>query len=242
MKTVILVIVEGESDSEALYPWLKKIGKEFNILFEITHGDVFTKKENKGKSPRNVIGSEIAKFKQKSKIRDENILAVFQLTDTDGVFISDENIVIDQSVTKLQYTDSQILVKDTAHQDQTRKRNDQKRTFLIALSRTAKIKKSIYQIYYFSRNLEEITHNNPNLSEDDKVSEAENFSDSFVSVIEFEKFFNNKEFAVEGDYQQTWEFITKKCNSLNRYSNFHLLFASMKSMLEERDHGTNRLK
>jgi len=40
----------------------------------------------------------------------------------------------------------------------------------------------------------------------------------------FVEFIRNEEFAVQGEYRETWEFIKLNGNSLKRYSNFQLFF------------------
>ena len=40
----------------------------------------------------------------------------------------------------------------------------------------------------------------------------------------FISFLRDNDFAIPGDYNETWKFIKKDCNSLNRYCNFHLYF------------------
>lgn len=54
-------------------------------------------------------------------------------------------------------------------------------------------------------------------------------SDDFAELYEgrldeFIDFISDKSIAVEGSYKQTWKFIEKGTNSLNRYSNMHLIF------------------
>jgi len=234
MRKIVLLIFEGDSDSFALYDWLYKIGNAFDVQFEVLDGDPFSNYDNQGKSSKNIVGAIVAKFKKDRKIRDEDILAVFQLTDTDGVFIPAGNIIFDRtSVEQKKYMTDKIVTKNERSQKLIAQRNEHKRNHLIALTRTKMIRKAVYEIYYFSRNLDAIIHNSADISYSDKITAAEAFSDSFASETEFEQFFNNKEFAVAGDYKETWDFITQGCNSLNRYSNFHLLFASLRVLLEE---------
>jgi len=232
-KSIILVIAEGLSDKDALYPWLKIIGKEFNVRFKIMHGDPFSNRKSVSESSEDIVDAIFSKFQEVSKLTDDDILAIFQLTDTDGVFIPDESVIIDPTITKLKYELDKILVKDVEHRDEIIQRNTQKSNHLTELLRIEFLRKSIYQIYYFSRNLDAIVHNNADLPKSKKVSYSEKFSDSFTDEIEFEQFFNSDNFAVTGDYKGSWDFIAQGCNSLNRYSNFHLLLAFLKSLLEE---------
>jgi len=231
-KSIILVIVEGLSDKDALYPWLSIIGKEINVRFKIMHGDPFSNRKNINDSSLDIIDAILSKFQKISKLTNDDILAIFQLTDTDGVFIPNENVLIDQTITKLKYDFDKIFVKDIEHRAEIIQRNEQKSNHLTKLAKVKFFRKSIYQIYYFSRNLDAVVHNNADLQKSKKISHSEMFSDSFINEIEFANFFSSGEFAVTGDYNESWDFITQGCNSLNRYSNFHLLLASLKSLLE----------
>ena len=233
-RPIVLVIVEGSSDEAALFDHLEAIVLVFDVRFEVLHGDVLTDMHNTNKTAKNIIGAIVADYKNKRKLGDDDILAVIQLTDTDGVFIPETSVLFDSTLEKrLKYTCEEIIVSDKKRQNLIIQRNGFKSKKLLALSRTKKINKAVFYIYYFSRNLDAIIHNNADLSDSEKITAAEEFSDSFANEIEFEQFFHNKDFAVVGDYQKSWNFITQGCNSLNRYSNFHLLFASLRSLFEE---------
>lgn len=83
-----------------------------------------------------------------------------------------------------------------------------------------------YKIYFNSCNLEHVLYNQ---LKDFTDAEKEEMSDDFAEmyegkVDEFIDFISNKPIAVEGNYRQTWKFIEKGTNSLNRFSNMHLIF------------------
>jgi len=82
-----------------------------------------------------------------------------------------------------------------------------------------------YQVYYFSCNLEHVLHDNPNVKDENKSKKAEEFEERFYNrEQEFLEFIGNDEFAVAGNYEETWDFIRENNNSLKRYSNLHLYF------------------
>jgi len=96
------------------------------------------------------------------------------------------------------------------------------------LSRHSKINGIPYNAYYLSCNLEHVLHNDANVDDNLKVEKAEEFSDSyFERELEFLDFIRKDSFAVEGEYEETWEFIKQGSNSLNRYSNLHLVFEDL---------------
>ena len=80
-------------------------------------------------------------------------------------------------------------------------------------------------MFYMSCNLEHVLHNIQNAVDNEKVNLAERLEDEYIdNPEEFVKFMSNSSFTVQGEYKETWEFIKKDLNSLNRYSNFHLFF------------------
>ena len=82
-----------------------------------------------------------------------------------------------------------------------------------------------YKVYYFSCNLEHVLHNEQNLPQEEKGEFADVFSEKFYGKPqEFIDFICDKEFAVEGSYVETWNFIKQDTHSLKRYTNFQLFF------------------
>ena len=53
---------------------------------------------------------------------------------------------------------------------------------------------------------------------DDFAEQYEGKSDEFIQFI------SDESVAVEGSYKETWEYIEKDLNSLNRHSNMNLIF------------------
>lgn len=54
---------------------------------------------------------------------------------------------------------------------------------------------------------------------------ADQFDDLYGDAPEaFLEFIKSKDFAVPGDYAETWNFIEDGVHSLERWSNFHLYF------------------
>lgn len=93
------------------------------------------------------------------------------------------------------------------------------------LAKTSLIKNIPYSIYYSSRNLEHVLHDNiqSNLTNREKIKMAYQFRKKFNGDVDkFIKFMSESEFAVEGTHSETWSYIRVGNRSLKRYSNFHL--------------------
>lgn len=104
-------------------------------------------------------------------------------------------------------------------------RNERKVGNLNVLSCLDKVNRSLdYTLYYFSCNQEHVLHNIIDAPDNGKNVLAEKFNDKYEADFEaFKEFISNQEFAVNGCYSETWEFIKRDNNSLKRFSNFHLL-------------------
>ncbi len=152
----------------------------------------------------------------------KDIIKVIHLVDTDGAFIP-ANKVIRSAVESIQYFDDRI---ESAVPYAIVNRNTRKSQVLYRLYSTSTIGTIPYRVYYFSRNLEHVLHNNSaNLTDNEKFDYADAFADKYNSnPEEFKTFISSCDFAVPGEFKDTWNFIMQGANSLHRYSNFHLLF------------------
>lgn len=224
-KKVIVFIVEGFSDKEALNAILSELYDEKRIVFSIVDGDITTRNSTKVDNIRSKVGDCINKAIQKDKFYKTDIEMVVHLIDTDGVYIPNKNIINNDTINIL-YTENNI---ETNNVDSIIKRNEKKRSMLNILSTMTSIykgKNSIpYKMFYMSCNLEHVIHNIQNAIKEEKVNLAEELEDKYIdNPDEFVKFMSESDFTVPGVYKDTWNFIKQDLNSLHRYSNFHLFF------------------
>ena len=64
-----------------------------------------------------------------------------------------------------------------------------------------------------------------NFTDIEKADMADDFAEKYEGrVNEFIYFISDSDIAVEGTFKQTWRFIEKNNNSLERHSNMHLIF------------------
>ncbi len=224
-KKVILFIVDGPTDEDALSPVLKKIFHNKEIRFHVVHGDITSEwmlnRTNAIKTVKEHIQIEVDRY----GFKHSDIISVVHLIDTDGAFIPKANVVQGE-VEKLSYKENQII---STNPQNIIDRNSRKSTVVHRLYSSSSIWSIPYAVYYFSRNMEHVLHNkSEDLTDDEKMEYADCFADTFdENPKEFITFLSNSDFTVTGNYGESWCFIFEGTNSLHRHCNLHLLFMDM---------------
>jgi len=218
---VVLFIVEGDTDELSLYMILKKLLKNKRVFFQVVNTDVTSEETTTTQNIIKKLEQEIEKKQAVQKFYRSDIIQIIHLVDTDGAFVGDEHIVEADTESAVYTTD----VIKTRYLEKMKKRNKRKSSILNKLSTTTHIEEVPYRVYYFSANLEHVLHNEQNVAKEQKRDSADQFADTYYDQPEeFINFIRDQTFAVQGTYQETWDFINNGVNSLNRHCNFHLFF------------------
>ena len=223
-KKVIAFIVEGPSDETALGSIMKEYFSNHEVQFVVVHGDITLKDYVTIDKIKVKISDTINEIKKKYRYCDSDFIKIIHIVDTDGVFIPDENVK-EENVEKVQYGTCFIETKNVKG---IVDRNQRKRLILSKLRKEGKVRGIPYRIYYNSCNLEHVLYNELiSLTDDEKRESSDEFADRYDGrVDEFIEFISGVNVAVAGTYQETWNFIEKDTNSLNRHTNMHLIFES----------------
>lgn len=223
-RKVILLLVEGITDKVCLEAILPAFIENEEITFQITCGDVTTEDGVDAQNIVKQVNAHIQNHLTSNHFKKSDIAQIIHLIDTDGAFIADDSIVY-ADVEHIQYYPDRIESKNV---NAIKIRNHIKVSALNKLSSKSKIASMNYSVYYFSSNLEHVFHNiQKDLSKEEKMVLAEKFSDQYADNSDgFLMFMNSIDFAVAGDYRESWSFIKNNCNSLNRYCNFHIYLNS----------------
>lgn len=224
-KRIVFVIVEGPSDETALGYILNKYfeGQNHKVYVNVVHGDITSQS---GINPSNIlkeIASLVKNYAKKYGYKAVNFQQIIHLIDTDGAFIPENAILEDESIDEIIYTEEHIKCKC---KEQIVSRNKQKSSVLIKLVQTDKMWGSIpYQAYYMSSNLDHVLYNLQNSTDEEKEQNAKIFRQRYIDdPAHFVHFISDSDFAVHGEYRETWSFIRDGLNSLNRHSNFNICF------------------
>jgi len=226
-KKVILFIVEGISDKISLGGIVDRIIKDNDdeVRFLVTNGDITSDSSTTVQNAINKVGNHISRFRKETFLKKSDILRIVHMVDTDGAYIA-RKYIVKKEAGHLKYTTEHIYAKNVRF---VYERNQKKRDIMNRLSCYQEISGIKYSIYYFSCNLEHVLHDELDMHDKYKLDKAEEFAERFYGKeYEFIDFISDPEFAVPGDYRQTWEFIKWGRHSLNRYCNFHLFFEKYK--------------
>lgn len=219
-KKIIFFIVEGSTDKNTLQPILKHLFTNNKTHFHVVRGDITTNKNISDSTIIEEIKGCINSEMDSYGFKRSDIQEIVHLIDTDGAFIPTDRVLYDD-VKRIEYKDNCII---TSSRNSIIERNLNKASIVQKLCKLNYIYRKPYRVYYFSRNLEHALHGKiENLSITEKVELADFFADEYENNPHlFLNFIRGKNLAVEGNYDESWDFIFKDINSLNRHSNFHL--------------------
>lgn len=222
-KKIILLLVEGQTDEDALAPIYTRLVKEHDMDFDVLRTDITADEKMTAKYIEKRIKKEVDKYLQRHPfIQKNDILKVVQIIDTDGAFIPSSQVK-QSSTEKTEYFDTHIQAKN---KNRLIRRNISKRAIIYHLRKAKEIAGMAYEIYYFSRNLEHVLHNiSSELTDTEKEELAFKTADYYSQKpIDFLHLLFEDTFYVPGTYEETWDFIMDNGNSLKRYSNMSIFF------------------
>ncbi len=221
-KKVVAFIVEGPSDEAALGSIMKEYFSANEVQFVVVHGDITLKDYVLNDGVLKKINEQIESVKRKYRYNQDDFIKIIHIADTDGVYIP-ETAVKEADVEGIQYYEDHIDAKSVGT---VVERNKRKGDILYKLRKTGKVNGIPYRIYFNSCNLEHVLYGElKDYSDEEKQLLSDDFADRYDGKLdEFIEVISDSNVAVPGTYQKTWDYIEKDKNSLNRYTNMHLIF------------------
>lgn len=220
-KKVVMVIVEGPSDESAMGGILKEYFSSKEVQFAVVHGDITSDYDTTRDNVLIKIGDKVEEIRSRYGYHLSDFVSIIHIADTDGVFTKD--CIKKSEVKNIQYYEDHI---EAFNISEVEKRNIHKSDILSKLYSTGKVKDINYRIYFNSCNLEHVLYNElKDFTDDEKERLSDDFAERYEGEVEaFIEFISDSNLAVMGTYKNTWKFIEKDMNSLNRHSNMHLIF------------------
>lgn len=219
-RKIVFVIVEGPSDEEALGLLLNKIFTDDKVHVHITYGDVTSERKVNSQNIMKELGKIIKKYQIDNSFNKSHFNRIIHIVDMDGAYIPDSKIFYEEQKERTIYTEKGIF---TANPQGIITRNQSKRECLNVISQQEKLSGIPYQVYYMSCNLDHVLHNRLNISDADKEKGSIAFARKYKeNVEEFKKLIAESDFSVSGGYLDSWKYIKKDMNSINRHTNLGL--------------------
>ena len=223
-RKVVLVIVEGPSDETALEQSFSGLFDPDDVRIKVMHRDITS---DRGSTPSNIVsavGNLVKDWASKYGLKRLDILRVIHITDTDGTYIPDVNVIEDANHNgRPEYTETNIIASPGS---KVGERNARKRANLNRLCLIATVWGSVpYSIYYMSCNLDHVLYGVQNSDEATKRRNAFQFAKKYKDDLDgFVKCISNPTVVVAGNYRETWDYIRDGLNSLQRHTNLNLCF------------------
>lgn len=234
-KKVILFIVEGDSDKQALERPIQTLlqgnDQEIEATFLIADGDVTSDSRI---TPDN-IEQKINRFyfepffSANEFYYPKDIIEVVQICDLDGTFIPENHCKeydTDHSAEDgFIYDPPYIFGKSQqAVIDRNRRKAENIRYLLSLDSIKVKSKTRPYSVYFFSSNIDHYLHDKLNLSTRDKINAAEKFADKCDEDPEWflRRICQHSQAIKDMSHAESWAYIMSECNSVKRHTNFNL--------------------
>lgn len=234
-KQIVLIVFEGLSDYDALFVPISRLYEEIDESVEVMpcfldddnqkFGDITSKYGVKPEKIEEIMTNKVFKpIMNNYGIYPKDILEILHFVDTDGAYVPDEMIVLNDKE-KTVYGDCIY----TNNVNKMVERNMHKRAnldYLMSLTDMKVVsKKRPYSVYYCSSNLDHVISNDANMEPSSKRQMAKDFCQkSLSSTNEFMSFFDSvMPPAVSLEYQDTWSYIREDNHSLLRCSNIGVL-------------------
>ena len=224
-KKVLFVMVEGPSDEEALSLVLTRLFNKNTLHVHVMRRDITAEQDVEPNNIISKLGNEIRRYAKKYSLRPADFSAFIHIVDTDGAFVPNDCIIEDPSFVNPIYFLGEIRV---FNKQSFERRNLQKSSNISRICSCNNIWRVPYQVYYMSSNLDHVLYDKQNNDDKEKMKDAHKFSKKFSGNIPgFISFFSDSSFAVLSSYSESWDFIKKGVNSLNRYSNFGICLSEL---------------
>lgn len=225
MKKVILFVVEGTSDKEALEPILSELIDTNLVRFEVLRGDATASISEPyyRKNMKDRIKIIVDNYLENNRgIQKKYIEKIIYITDTDGCFIDNEYIYFSEKDKEFRYENDGIYTNNV---ERAKQRNEFKSRNLSVLYSASEIYRLQIETYYFSCNLDHVLYNIRNLKQELKEDYAIDFAEQYEGKEqEFINFLSKEDIPMGEAYRESWTQIRESLNSLLRHSNFHIFF------------------
>ena len=243
-KRLILFVVEGKSDKEALERPIAKLleGNKHDLKSEFLYLETDVTSDHRNK-PGNILENInkhyfLRYFSANEHYYPREVYEVVQICDLDGAFIPDDHC---KQFTELIYTekgfyyDPQYIYGSTeaAVIDRNQRKSENIRFLLTQSKIKVKSKSAPYFLFYFSTNIDHFLCGKMNAPTRDKIANAESFADKCCTNLGlFMDCFRSSISSTQGfSYEESWEYAMEDTHSLEANTNFNLYLEHLLSLV-----------
>ena len=216
-KKVLFVIVEGPSDETALGVLLNRLFDRNAVYVHIWHGDVTSDAKSNPSNIISKVGNAVRFYAKSQHYGKKDFSEILHITDTDGVFIPENYVIEDLTLTDHLYSETAIR---TPRRDHILERNRLKADNINRLLSCKEIWSIPYSLYYMSSNLNHVLYGRLNCTDDEKENNAYRFASTYKDDLDgFLNYMRESDFSVMTGYKESWDFIRQEGHSLERHTN-----------------------
>lgn len=217
------LVVEGPTDQTFLAEPLQQLFAltSQSVQFAVLGNDVTSDERLSDKSFMSRIWSSIASTLSQLGLCKSDLSRIIQITDLDGAFIPDSNIVGGWKGNELFYTDNCIHAKDA---QEIRRRNARKRRRIDTLLQTNSLSGIPYLLCYMSQNIEHVLVDERNcFYKNKKLLAKERRSQWGKDLSTFKSIMQKYNDSCQ-TWQESWAYVRTGLHSLERGTNLARCF------------------
>ncbi|MBR6421755.1 hypothetical protein IKS86_03490 [bacterium] len=229
-RKIVLVIVEGPSEDEALSVILEKIYSNNTVRILIMHRDITSEKGVSSDNIISKISKTVSTYAISTHFKKSDFQEIIHIVDTDGAYIPNSHIIEDKNLKKTIYSPTYIK---TNNKIGIEARNKQKSSNINKIWNCKKVWGINYHLFYMSCNLDHVLYNKLNSTNKEKWEDSFDFAKKYKENIpRFISFISGSDFSVTSSYEESWDFIKKDLHSLERHTNLGVCFSEDSSLLK----------
>ena len=231
----VLFIVEGKNDQTEIQAMLRAYCAEnFKNKYADTylpyHGDItFTESE---KTIVKKLNDLVLAWRRGEKpirpfcpVLPSDVAKIVHVIDLDGTFIPEDCVVLGD-VGNVEYTEDSIRYMD---RDFIIGRNRKKARAIRKLLTIKAVDNVPYDVFFMSCNMDHVLFDTRNPMSKAKGFNARTFASRCKKPEDLANSIFSESVCSNDSLTESWEFIQKDCNSLNRHTNFNLLLQELKA-------------
>ena len=220
----ILIYVEGPSDMITIKALMDSLASEYEENIIVLKGDIFANWDIK--DVKQHLEDKVQAFCSSNGLSiEKDIERIIQITDSDGCFIADDNVILDHASDGFSYEDDGIHSRNV---DSVLLRNHRKSRNITKIFDCGNLCGVPFHLYYMSCNIDHVFHGERNMVSSNKIGASKRLSKRMrMNPNEYRNLLNSSEIKLGTDYISSWKELMEGNESLNRHTNISYFFEDL---------------